>query len=403
MSVARWWAWTAFCLAVAGPCALAGVNVATDGTIIAGGSAHNGPAFNQGAYPASNVIDGRYDEDSGGRITYWLAGEARQPDYFLLDLGRIRRIRTIGLRNTHNREHGDRGTRLFRIWGSDEVRPDLTLVDPEVLVGGVLASTAGQSPVPAFCYTEGNGLAVRKARYLRFEALTKLTPPATATGLGLNEIEVYETDEGASSHPAEVNVALARPVIAGGGAYPNLPFPVPGPASVATSDNGPRYGFFHVTDGTDTDFHGDTDPDGRNSHVASYWLGRQGVAPEFFTVDLGALFAVRGVELLNTHNDRYTDSGTENFRLFASDSVDGGMALVNPKLVLQGTLPDTSGQVPIRPAAFGATNGLATGKFRYLRFEALTYRSGDARAGLNEMRVYGEPVGGASGSTLTVF
>ncbi len=177
---------------------------------------------------------------------------------------------------------------------------------------------------------------------------------------------------------ALTNRALGRTVIAGSGAYDNLPFNGIHPGGDFSAGN--------VTDGSASDVFG-----------SSYWLGREGVTNESFVLDLGSPVEISQVLLRNTHNTQYNDRGTAGFRLTASSTVDGAGQPVNPVTILTGTLtprtitaplPSTS---PIPGDAFTAANGLTPVTARYLKFEALGSTYG-LNVGLNEIEVFGTPV-----------
>ena len=168
--------------------------------------------------------------------------------------------------------------------------------------------------------------------------------------------------------PAPANVALQKAVINASGHYPSLTF-----------DQAPQGGLDfkaqHVTDGSDTDV-----------FSGNYWLGREGVANEWFIVDLGSPVAMKQLLIRNTHNFQYNDRGTLNFRVFAASSVDASNLLVSPVQILTGTLTSAASQSPIIAQAFTAQNGLTPVTARYLKFESLTAVNNNA--GLNEFEVY---------------
>ena len=164
-------------------------------------------------------------------------------------------------------------------------------------------------------------------------------------------------------------MALHKIVIDGSGAYANNSFDVPDGAGNFTAQN--------VTDGSSADEFG-----------INYWLGREGVLNEFFTLDLGGATQIQEIHLRNTHNTSYNDRGTARFQIFASQSIDAAKQLVQPTLILSGTLTKVSRLSPIPADKFTATNGLTITNARYLKFVALTANNIGNNVGLNEIEVY---------------
>jgi hypothetical protein len=71
-----------------------------------------------------------------------------------------------------------------------------------------------------------------------------------------------------------------------------------------------------------------------------------------------------------------------------SGSVIIGPNLVNPQLILSGTLTSTAGENAIQPSTFTTNNGLTAVTARYLQFVADTGINGDNNTGLDEMQVF---------------
>lgn len=167
------------------------------------------------------------------------------------------------------------------------------------------------------------------------------------------------------------NRAVTGSIIAGSSSFNGSPFNVPGGSGDFTALN--------VIDNSSSDV-----------FASTYWLGSQGVNNEFFVLDLGGHFDIEEIQLKNTHNAIFNDSGTQNFRIFGAQEVDGLNNLINPYLIVQGVLSDTAGQNIILADIFNAGNGLNEQSARFLRFEALDFRAGDVRVGLNEILVFGD-------------
>lgn len=170
--------------------------------------------------------------------------------------------------------------------------------------------------------------------------------------------------------PAAVtNAAFGKTVINGSGAYPNNPFDSPDGTRSFVAGN--------VTDGSVSDVFG-----------VNYWLGRQGMLNEWFTLDLGDVFPIEKIVLRNTHNAHHNDRGTTRFEVWAAHAVDGANELLNGMRILTGTLTDVSGRDPIPADVFTSANGLSRVNARYLKFVALTANNPGDNVGLNEMEVY---------------
>ncbi len=171
------------------------------------------------------------------------------------------------------------------------------------------------------------------------------------------------------------NLALNKPVIAGSGAYPDLPFDGGAPPEDFSAAN--------VTDGSAGDAFG-----------SSYWLGREGVTQEHFVLDLGSPVEITGILLRNTHNHQHNDRGTAGFRLLAATAVDAGNQPVDPVPILTGTLTTRTVAAPAPPGSvvpadvFTAAEGLSPATARYLKFETLSSSYGQ-NVGLNEIEVFG--------------
>jgi hypothetical protein len=123
--------------------------------------------------------------------------------------------------------------------------------------------------------------------------------------------------------------------------------------------------------------------------AGNYWLGRDGI-PDNFVLDLEREVDIQEVLLRNTHNGTFHDRGTQDFAIFASNSIDGDNNLVDPVEILSSSLFNTTGVSPSFENVFTADNGLTVGPARYLAFQAIdgTYFNGNI--GLNEIEVYEE-------------
>ena len=327
-----------------------------------GGVVGEGAPFDGGSFPATNVTNGSTD-DAG----YWLGREGTVGEHFTLDLSEVVNIQEILLRNTHNAASDDRGTREFRILASQTVDGSNQLIDPVEILQGSLPNSTGVSPLLETVFTADNGLTAIDARYLRFESLS-----ATYfnDNIGLNEIEVYSEVMHDPTPPPRNNLALGKPIIDGSSSWDGEAF------------DGGTFPANRVTDGSVADA-----ADGRSS----YWLGSENAADEFFTLDLGDLYTIEEIDLRNTHNRQFNDRGTEEFVVFAAAEVDENNELIDPVVMLSGSLRNTSGESPIDAEIFTEANGLVIGDARYLKFQALTFYSSatNGGAGLNEIEVYG--------------
>ena len=188
--------------------------------------------------------------------------------------------------------------------------------------------------------------------------------------------------------PALTNLALGRSVIAGTGAFPDLPFN----GTAGLND----FSAANVTDGSAGDVAGST-----------YWLGRDGITPENFVLDLGNPVEISSILLRNTHHAQFNDRGTAAFRVLAANEVDAASRPIDPTPILTGTLTTRTVAAPLPPSTpipadlFTAANGLTPATARYLVFEALS-SAYTGSVGLNEIEVFGTalPGGGNSGKPL---
>lgn len=336
--------------------------------IIDGSGAFPADPFLGGSFPASNVTNGSFGEGGGD---FWLGREGIPAEHFTLDLQEVMSIAEITLRNTHNRQFNDRGTRDFRILASDEVDGSNQLVNPQVILEGRLPNNAGFSDAPPTTFTAANGLTATDARYLRFESLSA---HYEGFNTGLNEIEVYNTEMHAPSELPRDNIAARKPVVDGSGAWDG------GVPCVGQPFNGGTFPAGRVTDESVAD---------ANTGRTSYWLGREYCDNEYFTVDLEGIYDLDEIVLRNTHNTQHNDSGTGEFVLYGATQLDGANQLVDPFVITAGDLTNTSGQLEITGDSFMIGDDVPP--VRYLKFQALTYLESatNGRAGLNELEVYG--------------
>ena len=332
-------------------------NVALGKPVINGNGAWNGGPFNGGTFPTSHVTDGNTIESTDAAISYWLGLEGVVNSYFNLDLGNVYHIDQVNLANTHNRQFNDRGTAEFALFGATAIDGGNQLVSPFLLLSSSLAPVTGASPIVPQQFTSSNGLIPANARYLRFETFTSTYGNGN---VGLNEIEVFDLSV------VNPNIAFQKPVIEASGSYPDLISPNPGfvPSK--------------VTDGSVSDASG-----------LNFWLGREGVPQEHFTIDLGSVQHIEEVLLRNTHNSEHADRGTQDFRVLVGNSVDASNQIINPVQILASRLRNKAGQGQIQPDVFTSANGLTPTDARYVRFEALSSSYPDTNnVGLNEIELF---------------
>jgi MYXO-CTERM domain-containing protein len=340
-------------------------NVAEGKAIVDGSSSWNGQPYNGGSFPGSKITDG-VGNDLQDNITYWLGSQNALNEYLVVDLGADVDIERLGLQNTHNRGSHDRGTRDFNVSVRTNAQGQgngANAGEWTQILNGTLADVRGDDDGLQTIQYNVNSTT---GRYVRFEAVN-----GWGASSGLNELEVYANQDFDNGG----NHALNRPVIDGSGSWNNNTFNS-NQNNVTSNFNAQQ-----VTDGSTADSFGN-----------NYWLGRQGVRNEYFTLDLGGIVKVDRIELTNSANGG--DSGTQNFRIYASNEVDINNLLIDATLILSGQLSDMAGVAPglmLTPDIFTSADGLLLGKYRYLRFEALDFRAGDARVGLNEIRVFTVP------------
>ncbi|MCA9265668.1 MAG: hypothetical protein KDA60_17525, partial [Planctomycetales bacterium] len=345
-----------------------------------GGAVGVGAPFDGGTFPATSVTDGSLNDVTGG---YWLGREGVENEHFTIDLQETTNIQEILLRNTHNSTSNDRGTSHFRILASDSVDASNQLIAPVEILNSTLYNTSGTSPLLSNVFTTDNGLTTVDARYLRFETLGGTYFNGN---VGLNEIEVFEEVLHAPT-PAprlDENVALNKPIIDGSSSWNQQAY------------DGGEFPASSVTYGSVAD--------GFSGQRSFLWLASEFCpgpacidgpdAEVYFTLDLGEVYDISEIDLLNTHNREFNDRGTGEFVIFGSESVDENGQLVDPFVLVAGELPRSDGQVPITPEVFMEGVFINDQPARYLKFQALTaYATLDTAinggAGLNEIQVYG--------------
>jgi len=322
-------------------------NIALGKPIVDGSGSYYGP-YNAMTFGAYHVTDGRLDDKDfvNGQPSYWLGREQTNNEYFVIDLESVHNINRIDLQNAINRQFLDRSTDRFNV--------QVSTASPS---GPWTPLLTGNLSIPATVHPSAKPIDIFEfpttaARYVRFEAETYVQPnPSCCTGAGLSEVFVYESVD---------NLALHRPIIKSSGQYQYAPGFDPG----------------NVTDGSTTD-----------EFQYDYWLGRDLTTGESFTLDLGNLYALSEIRLRNTHNDIHNDRGTEEFIIYASDSVDGNNDLISPYILAIGVLSNANGTLNLPTDVFGVS-----GNARYLQFVALSANNPAGNVGLNEIEVYGAPV-----------
>ena len=118
-------------------------------------------------FSANNIFTLEDDQRQHGRANYWLTEDGRAgPDQGLvLDLGCLKTIVGIRLKNTKNMQHADRGTKRFRLLASAN---DSTDGSWEVILEQSLEDSRAQSPPPTLELMFQDSLIVR---YIKFEML----------------------------------------------------------------------------------------------------------------------------------------------------------------------------------------------------------------------------------------
>ncbi len=212
------------------------------------------------SHSPENVTDGSVSEEN---IDFWLLPSYRT-GWVEVDLEDIYDLHKLRWLNTHNRHFNDRATTDWRL----AVSADGVSFDE------IASGTEEFSTQPEWVEIEGSFT----ARHIRF-----YVDGYYDRGGGVNEIEAY----GRLSNPAATNVALGRPASASD-FFPDPPHP-------------PE----NVTDGSV----GEKDID--------FWL-----LPSHTTgwvqVDLESIHDLREIHWLNTHNRRFNDRATAEWRLAVS-------------------------------------------------------------------------------------
>ena len=102
----------------------------------------------------------------------------------------------------------------------------------------------------------------------------------------------------------------------------------------------------------------------------NFWLApnKKAGPRQGFTLDIGCLKKVSGIQLKNTRNRMYKNRGTKRFRLLASKSVSGPW-----KVILQKTLEDSRKKKPCLLTIQLEPNFPIWKIFRFVKFELLDY------------------------------
>ncbi len=134
-----------------------------------------------------------------------------------------------------------------------------------------------------------------------------------------------------------------------------------------------------------------------NDVDGGYWLNpNNGTADAWITIDLGSGYAIDFIELFNTHNGRYFDRGTGDFRILAGNSVSQGNLTGNISTLIDSTLlaEARSRTDPLTGQSFSVTN---SNIFRYIQFRADSVAVGGRACcganvyGLNEIKITAVP------------
>ncbi|NQT52552.1 PEP-CTERM sorting domain-containing protein [bacterium] len=226
--------------------------------------------------------------------------------------------------------------------------------------------TTSSSPtgVPGTIHLGGSG--AFPAELLNGDMAEVLVYDRALTNRESNRVGMYFQDKYGLA--GGYNLALGETVIDGSSAYNGQPF------------NAGSYPARFIVDGRLDD-----------TSTQTFWLGSDGDPTEYVTVDLGVATDIQSLVLRNTHNGSSNDRGTRDFRVWASNTVDGGNQLISPTLILDGTLTTSigpNGDTLIPLDIFNAWNGLKTGSYRYVKFETLTSSFGFNHVGLNELQVF---------------
>lgn len=352
-------------------------NLAAGKPVVDGSGAYPNNPYTTAPFPGSKVTDGFTNDREQ---LYWLGRELTANEWLVIDLGQDYDISRIDLQNTHNRQFRDRATQNVDLSYRTSAQGLISGADPtdwNPLASGTMTNTlgapyAGTIPIDIFEFAPAT------ARYIRIGARDFYYLGGAFGSVGLNEVFVYEQVQ---------NVALHKNVVGGTGVYAGSAHPN------AAFDINLNFSAGNVTDGSTSDSFG-----------FNYWLGREGVTQENFTVDLGDFYDIDELRLRNTHNDPHNDRGTQDFEIWASKSVNAYGDPINPQLILASRLSNVTGQAPIAADVFNVSNGLNDGgnTFRYVQFRALTSTYG-LNVGLNEFEVYGQKASTPAAASVTTF
>jgi Concanavalin A-like lectin/glucanases superfamily len=387
-------------------------NVAPTGAII-----DSSPAYNS-SFAVTNVLDGRTDEATNSPATYWIAPDGATNAYFILDLRRDYLIKSIALFNTHNRQFNDRGTGQFEVDAGNGVEPNPVSgsvdryysFDGDVNdrsgnnVNGTALDASGSPSVGTF--SSSVSAAVKTGQAITFSGAgedVEITDPFQPTSFSislwvkLDSIQasgfILRTassgNQGSTwSHQLRLNAGsnfeaylwdgAGKTVTGTTVAQPNTWYHV-----AATSING---GLMHLyVNGTE---------EGTPVTIGTMWTGGSlwalgtswgsGASPLAGSIDeLGIWFT----SPLTPALIKRLSNGEKPPAVINSSAAPQGLRLVQPQLILSGTLTDVSGQDQIQPDVFTATNGLKQVTARYVEFKTISADNTNNNVGLNEIQI----------------
>lgn len=392
-------------------------NVAPSGVIIQSSGSLNGN------YTPAHVIDANTNENPYGYFSYWLGPAGKTTGYFILDLMGEYPVNEIALFNTHGGLTQDSGTASFAVSASDTIGPSFASVDRFYPFDGNLNDYSGNgvnavevdtslSPTTAV-FSNGAPAAVKgfteSLALSGYGESIEIPDPS-----GFNQPTAYSysmwvecetnyfgflspaslilrtafagNENNTWSHQLRLNANLNFEAYLWDGAQktvtgttvvqPNVWYHV-----AVTAENGGLEQLYvnGVEEGTPV-------------AVGAMWTG--GTITEIGTGSGGGfqasseLFSDVGIwySVLTPASILSLGQGTSPTNLTAAS----GVTLVNPKIVVSGTLSNVTGQVNITPNVYKLSSPVTA---RYWRFDALSCDyppSATNSVGLNEFELFAD-------------
>lgn len=391
------------------------VLISSGAPVIDGSGAYNGVGFDQGLYSALNITDGNINEATDAPVSYWLERDGSGSGWALIDLGEPQPINAIRLYNTHNRQHGDRGTGDFQILAGSQLDAIFSEggatrfygfennVDDGTgngAHGEVIGTLTYTSDVPSQVNSGSAGLFAGVDTHvdiLDAQAYSAYTISAWVRPDGLEGGSIIARTNASGiaaawSHQLRIgDSGNFEHYLFDGGARLVTGFTFTSPGQwyhvVGTVSNGGEMRLFvnGVEEGTPVT-------------IGNLWSGGDRWSLGGQSGQVSSPFSGAIAELAIWDHNRFTTSeitqlynGLSPLELAPADAGDPEWVLSDARVILSGTLSTTIGQDFISPDTFNTENGLTPVIAQYVRFEILSANNGANHVGLNEIEILSDP------------